>query len=161
MPPLSPAHKRRHALSASSVQAASPIFRIARQEGRIRLSAIYLDQLATQRTQWLNLRQSLIAGNVSNANTPGFAAKDLPPFSTVLAQTQVAMTATDPMHIAPTPADYAPPQAADEDGANSTLSGNSVNMEGEMMKLGEIGRDASTVNAIKKIYHQMMLSALK
>jgi flagellar basal-body rod protein FlgB len=125
------------------------------------LSAIYLDQLASQRTQWLDLRQSLIASNVSNANTPGFAAKDLPPFSSVLAQTQVAMTATNPMHIAPTAADYAPPQPADEDGANATLSGNSVNIEGEMMKLGETGRDANTVNAIKKIYHQMMLAALK
>jgi flagellar basal-body rod protein FlgB len=125
------------------------------------VSAIYLDELASQRTQWLNLRQSLIAANVSNANTPGFAAKDLPPFATVLARTQIAMTATDPGHIAPTPADYAPPQPADEDGANATLSGNSVNIEGEMTKLGETGRDANTVNAIKKIYHQMMLSALK
>jgi flagellar basal-body rod protein FlgB len=143
------------------VQAASPIFGAAPQEGRPRVTAIYLDQLSSQRTQWLNLRQSLIAANVSNANTPGFAAKDLPPFSTVLARTQVALTATDPMHIAPTPADYAPPRAADEDGANATLSGNSVNIEGEMTKLGEISRDANTVNAIKKIYHQMMLSALK
>jgi flagellar basal-body rod protein FlgB len=143
------------------VQARTPIFQTAPQEGRTRVSALYIDQLSSQRTQWLDLRQSLIASNVSNANTPGFAAKDLPAFSTVLAQTQVAMTATDPMHITPTPADYAPPQAADEDGANSTLSGNSVNIEGEMMKLGEIGRDANTVNAIKKIYHQMMLSVLK
>ena len=125
------------------------------------MSAIYLDQLASQRTQWLDLRQSLIASNVSNANTPGFEAKDLPAFSTILAQTQIAMTATDPGHIAPTPADYSPPQAEGEDAANATLSGNSVNLEGEMTKLGEIGRDANTVNAIKKIYHQMMLSALK
>ena len=125
------------------------------------MSAIYLDQLSSQRTQWLDLRQSLIAGNVSNANTPGFAAQDLPAFSTVLAQTQLVMTATDPQHIAPTAADYAPPRPADEDAANATLSGNSVNIEGEMMKLGEIGRDANTVNAIKRIYHQMMLSALK
>ena len=125
------------------------------------MSAFYLDQLASQRTQWLHLRQTLIASNVSNANTPGFQAKDLPAFSTVLARTQLAMTATDPGHIQPTAADYAPPQPADEDGANATLSGNSVNIEGEMVKLGETGRDANTVNAIKKIYHQMMLSALK
>jgi hypothetical protein len=30
-----------------------------------------------------------------------------------------------------------------------------------MMKLGDIGRDANTVNAIKKIYHQMMMATLK
>ena len=30
-----------------------------------------------------------------------------------------------------------------------------------MMKLGETSRDANTVNAIKKIYHQMMMATLK
>ena len=125
------------------------------------MNAIYLDQLSAQRTQWLNLRQSLIAGNVANANTPGFLAKDIAPFTSVLAQTQLVMLSNSPGHIEPTEADYAPPRAADDDGANATLSGNSVNLEGEMMKLGDISRDANTVNAIKKIYHQMMMSALK
>jgi flagellar basal-body rod protein FlgB len=125
------------------------------------LSAIYLDQLSAQRTQWLDQRQSLIAGNVANANTPGFLARDISPFSSVLAQTQLVMFSDAAGHIEPTEADYAPPRPEDEDGANATLSGNTVNLEAEMMKLGEIGRDANSVNAIKKIYHQMMMSALK
>jgi flagellar basal-body rod protein FlgB len=125
------------------------------------VSAIYLDQLSAQRTQWLHLRQSLTASNVANANTPGFLAQDISPFTSVLAQTQLVMSADNPGHIAPTEADYASPRPEEEDGSNSTLSGNSVNLEGEMMKLGDIGRESNTVNAIKKIYHQMMLSALK
>jgi flagellar basal-body rod protein FlgB len=107
------------------------------------------------------LRQSLTASNVANANTPGFLAQDISPFTTVLAQTQLVMSADDPGHIAPTEADFAPARPEEEDASNSTLSGNSVNLEGEMMKLGDIGREANTVNAIKKIYHQMMMSALK
>jgi len=125
------------------------------------VSEVYLYQLASQRTQWLNVRQSLIAGNVANANTPGFRALDLAPFSTVLAQTHVAMTATDPGHILPTQADLASPQTSSDDAANATLSGNSVDLESEMVKLGEIGRDANATNSIKKIFHQMMMSALK
>ena len=125
------------------------------------MSAIYLDQLTSQRTQWLNARQSLLASNVANANTPGFLAKDVSPFQSVLAQTQLVMTSDDAGHIEPTETDYAGPHPEDDDAANATLSGNSVNLEGEMMKLGETSRDANTVNAIKKIYHQMMMATLK
>ncbi len=125
------------------------------------MSAIYLDQLSSQRTQWLNTRQTLIASNVANANTPGFLAKDISPFTSVLAQTQLVMSSDSAGHLAPTEADYAVPRAEDDDGANATLSGNTVNLESEMMKLGDIGRDANTVNAIKKIYHQMMMATLK
>jgi len=125
------------------------------------VTEVYLYQLASQRTQWLNVRQSLIAGNVANANTPGFQAKDIAPFSTVLAQTQMTMAATSPGHIAPSETELNPPRPADDDAANATLSGNSVDLESEMVKLGEISRDANTANAIKKIFHQMMISALK
>ena len=125
------------------------------------VSEVYLFRLASQRTQWLSARQTLIAGNVANANTPGFQARDLQPFSHVLAQTQITMAATSPGHIQPSEADLNPPRAADDDASNATLSGNSVNLESEMIKIGDISRDASAANAIKKTFHQMMLSALK
>jgi flagellar basal-body rod protein FlgB len=125
------------------------------------LAAIYLDQLSAQRTQWLNLRQSVTASNVANANTPNYLAKDIAPFSSVLAETQLVMASDQPGHIQPTEADYAPPTPEANDGANATLNGNSVNLEQEMMKIGDIGRDAGAVNAIKRIYHQMMLTVLK
>ena len=48
--------------------------------------------------------------NVANANTPGFLAKDIAPFSSVLAQTQLVMSSDIPGHIEPTEADYAPPR---------------------------------------------------
>ncbi|MGO9742446.1 MAG: flagellar basal body rod protein FlgB [Roseiarcus sp.] len=125
------------------------------------MSEVYLFKLASQRTQWLNLRQSLIAENVSNANTPGYLAKDLPSFTSVLAQTHITMAATEPGHLQPTSADLIPPRPEEEDAANATLSGNTVNLESEMIKLGDVGRAANTTNAIKKIFHQMMISALK
>ena len=61
----------------------------------------------------------------------------------------------------PTELDLNPAKPEDEDSANATLSGNSVNLESEMIKLGDVNRDYSTTNAIKKIFHQMMMSALK
>lgn len=125
------------------------------------MSEVYLYKLAAQRTEWLNVRQSLIAGNVSNANTPGFQAQDLQPFSSVLDHTSITMASDNPGHIMPTELDLNPAKPEDEDSANATLSGNSVNLESEMIKLGDVNRDYSTTNAIKKIFHQMMMSALK
>jgi flagellar basal-body rod protein FlgB len=103
----------------------------------------------------------LIAANVANANTPAFQARDLPAFSSVLDHAQVSMLTTNPAHLSPTDADFDPGRPADEDGANATLSGNSVNLQSEMIKLGEDSRDNAMTNSIKKIFHQMMMSALK
>ena len=125
------------------------------------MSQVYLFEIASQRTQWLNTRQSLIAANVANANTPAFQARDLPPFSSVLDGAQLAMVTTHPAHLSPTDTDFDPGRPADDDGGNATLSGNSVNLESEMIKLGEIGRDNAMTNGVKKIFHQMMLLALK
>jgi len=125
------------------------------------VSQVYLFQLASQRTQWLAARQSLIAGNVANASTPGFQAKDLPTFSAVLDRTQISMATTNPAHIAPTSSDLGPARPEDAGASNATLSGNSVNLQNEMLKLGDVSHEYSVATGIKRIFHQMMLAALK
>ena len=129
--------------------------------GDVRVSQVYLFQLASQRTQWLSARQSLIADNVANASTPGFQAKDLQPFSAVLDRTEASMTTTSPNHISPTQVDFSPAQPAETGSSDLTLSGNSVNLQGEMIKLGEVNHQYSIATGISRIFHQMMMSALK
>ena len=124
------------------------------------MSQVYLFELASHRTQYLSSRQQLIAGNVANANTPQYAAQDLKPFSAVLDQ-QFTMTTTNPAHITPPETELAADRQTDSDAADSTISGNSVNLQDEMMKLGEVSRDSSMANSVKKIFHQMMMSSLK
>jgi flagellar basal-body rod protein FlgB len=41
--------------------------------------------LAEKRLAWIDQRQRILAQNIANANTPGYAAKDIAPFSEVLA----------------------------------------------------------------------------
>ena len=125
------------------------------------MSQVYLFQLASQRTQWLSTRQSLIAGNVANANTPQYRAQDLKPFSAVLDQTPFTMATTNPAHFTPAESDLDPDRQTDSDSADPTISGNSVNLQDEMIKLGEVSRDSSMANSVKKIFHQMMMAALK
>jgi flagellar basal-body rod protein FlgB len=126
------------------------------------LSQIYLLQLASQQAKWLTARQALIADNIANANTPGYHAKDIQPFSEILDQAQIAMTATNPAHIVPASEELAATTTPSEsDTWETTVSGNSVSLEQEMMKEGDINRSYTLNTNIKRVFHQMLLSALK
>jgi len=125
------------------------------------VSQLYVLQLASQSAQWLSARQSLIASNVANANTPGYRALDLQPFSAVLDSTQVTMVTTNPAHMRPTQEEFASARVVESDSSDETLSGNSVNLEEEMIKLGDVNREYSMGTNIKRAIHQMLMSALK
>ena len=125
------------------------------------MSQPYVLQLASQRTQWLSARESLIAGNVANANTPGYRATDLQPFAAVLDSTQVTMVTTNPAHMTPTQEEFASARVVESDSPDETLSGNSVNLEQEMIKLGDVNRAYSMDTNIKRAIHQLMMSAAK
>jgi flagellar basal-body rod protein FlgB len=126
------------------------------------LSQIYLFQLASQQSKWLTARQTLIADNIANANTPGFRARDIQPFSEVLDQTQFSMATTNPAHIAPAEEELTQgARIAESDSWATTVSGNSVSLEQELMKEGDINRSYTMNSNIKRVFHQMMLSALK
>ena len=125
------------------------------------MSQPYVLQLAAQRTQWLSSRDELIAANIANANTPGFQATDLQPFSAVLDSAQVSMVSTNPAHMTPSGDGFAEARVVESDGPETTLSGNSVDVENEMMKLGEVNRDYTMATNIKRVIHQMIMSALK
>ena len=125
------------------------------------MSPLYVFQLASQSAQWLSARQSLIASNVANANTPGYRAVDLQPFSAVLDSTQITMATTNPAHMTATQADFTSSRVVESDSADETLSGNSVNLEQEMIKLGDVNRAYSMDTNIKRAIHQLMMSAAK
>jgi flagellar basal-body rod protein FlgB len=126
------------------------------------LSQIYLLQLASQQAKWLTARQTMIADNIANANTPGYRAKDIRPFSEVLDQTQITMAATSPAHIVPASEELAAAaRSSDNEATDMTISGNSVSLEQEMMKEGDINRSYTINTNIKRAFHQMMLSVLK
>lgn len=125
------------------------------------MSQPYVFQLASQRTQWLSARETLIAGNVANANTPGYRSTDLQPFSAVLDSTQVTMATTNPLHMTPTEQELTAARVVENESADETISGNSVHLEDEMMKLGDVNREYTMSTNIKRALHQMIMSSLK
>ena len=125
------------------------------------MSQVYLFQLASQQAKWLSDRQTVVASNISNADTPGYKAVDVAPFTSMLESLQVAMTTSDPMHMTAPDDSSAPVRLVETNDADETLSGNTVNLEQELIKEGDINRSYSLDTNVTRIFHQMLLAALK
>jgi flagellar basal-body rod protein FlgB len=125
------------------------------------MGPIQLFDLASQQARWLSARQVAVAGNIANANTPGYKAVDVPPFEAVLDQTNLTMTATSPLHMS---IDPMAPEAIPVNEAPAwevTPSGNSVSLEQELLKSREVGTANSLNRAIVKVFNQMLMTSLK
>jgi len=83
-------------------------------------------------------RQSVIAANVANADTPGYRALDISPFSQAYRAGDAGMEMRRTMagHLASFPAQISAPEPVDTPGPSSP-NGNTVSLEGEMVKAAE------------------------
>ncbi len=106
------------------------------------LGAIPLFSMLRDRLGYLNERQRVIAENVSNSDTPGFTPGDLKPFTFSSAMqgakaTAMAPVATQPGHITPPHARQSTYKSIRTKDSETTLDGNSVVLEEEMMRMSE------------------------
>ena len=125
------------------------------------MQPLALFSLASQQAGWLSTRQATIASNVANANTPGYRAQDVQPFSAVLSHMQLSMATTAPGHIQPASLAGDRTKVKTSESWDVVHSGNSVNLEQEMMKAGEVNRaHALNVNIVRS-FHQMLINAVK
>ena len=114
------------------------------------LSRIPLFEALTRRMSWLHERQTVLAENVANADTPGYVASDLrePDFRSLLGQEaqRVTLATTQPGHIAASDAagDFSKFKPVTE----RTLNGNGVALEEEMMKVSQTASDYSLITTL-------------
>ena len=125
------------------------------------MEPVFLTKIVSNNNEWLSTRQATIAENIANANTPGFRAKDLEPFTTVISKTQLAMTATHDGHLGQVMDVSRPSEVEKAESWAVTHSGNSVSLEQELMKAGEVARNHSLNTSIAKSFHRMYLTAVK
>jgi flagellar basal-body rod protein FlgB len=123
--------------------------------------SIYLFQVASQKSEWLSTRQTAVASNVANANTPGYRALDVQPFSAVLDTSPITLATTNSAHMTPSVSLLDSLREIEADPAEETLSGNTVNIEQQMINLGDVNRDFSMTGNIRRAFHQLILSTLK
>jgi flagellar basal-body rod protein FlgB len=118
---------------------------------------VYLFNLAAQHAHWATARQATITGNIANANTGGYTALDIEPFSAALDDASgLSMASTRPGHI------DASGRTA-EDSANFAVkdSGAPVTVDQQLMKADETNRAFSLDTAIMRAFHRMLLTSLR
>jgi flagellar basal-body rod protein FlgB len=134
--------------------------RLARKAAAV-MSPIQLFNVVSQHNRWLSARQATIAGNVANGNTVGYKAVDVEPFEMAMAEARLAMKATNPAHMVPAAADAPATRVQDSDTWDVTHSGNSVSMEQELIKAGEVNRAFRLNTSVTKAFHRMILASAK
>ncbi len=131
---------------------------------------IPLMSLLKDKMGYLNHRQKLIAENVANADTPGYQPHDLKPFDKLVAARSsisaggegMALTRTSPMHIAAvTQTSGGPLSPTKAPDSETTLNGNSVVLEEEMMKMTETRSEYSTAVSLYQQSVSMLQTAVR
>jgi flagellar basal-body rod protein FlgB len=115
--------------------------------------------LASQQNRWLSVRQSVIAQNVANANTPGFKALDVEPFDAVLNSTGIEMRKTQATHLSPTSGTGSDADTEENGKWQVVHSGNSVSLEEQMLKAGEVSGAYARNTSVMKTLHRMLLAS--
>ncbi|MFT6659499.1 flagellar basal body rod protein FlgB [Maritalea sp.] len=117
------------------------------------ISDLPLFQALGQKMKWHQTRQSLLAENVANAETPGYRGRDLKAYSfsdqmSALKMSNVSTRSTDAQHFSVTG------QGADQFGVQKmnsfeiTPEGNQVVLEDEMMKVSGNQLDYQAVTTL-------------
>jgi flagellar basal-body rod protein FlgB len=122
---------------------------------------LYLFGLASAQSRWLAIRQTVVAQNVANANTPAYKAMAVAPFGDVFDAAGLQMATTQPDHMVPDSFDFASIAEKENTPWEVTYSGNSVSLEQEMLSANEVNRDYSMNTAIVKSFNQMLSMSAK
>ena len=121
---------------------------------------IGLFDLAEKRLVWTAQRQSVLAANIANANTPGFQSRDVESFASVLSGSEsVGPVRTQPSHLAGTVQTGLASLASDPPKARG-LDGNAVALDQQLTKVADTETTQSLVTSIWKKYMGMFSMAL-
>jgi flagellar basal-body rod protein FlgB len=125
------------------------------------LEAIDLFRLAGDRLRYLTGRQSVIARNIANADTPGYVAQDTAPFSFASAVLRnagtggtalppaapLALAATEPGHFSTPPGTEAPVRTMPAKGYGAKPDGNTVSLDEQMLKQADVANSYALASA--------------
>jgi len=106
--------------------------------------------LAARRLTWLDQRQTVLARNVANTDTPGYTPRDIAPFAATLADAAGTMRRTSPRQL---PGRSEPPLAARARPDGRQPDGNAVSLE---MQLRDIADTATSQQLVTSIYSKYL-----
>lgn len=123
------------------------------------MESVHLFALASQRMEWLAVRQSTVASNIANADTPGYKARDVVSFDDVLSGGGLKMAATSGAHLSGG-ASGAAGTRVDTVVVPSDVtkhSGNTVALDKELIKSGQVSGAHSLTTGVLRSFHRMMM----
>lgn len=124
------------------------------------MTAVNLFKLASTQAKWLSVRQTAVANNIANANTPGYRSVDVEPFADVLSSASVRLNSTAANHFGTSAHDIAF-RVLDEEPATFSNQGKRVSLEDELVKSGEIRHSFELNTSIVSAFNRMILMTAK
>ncbi len=121
------------------------------------MTDIYINKLAAENANWLSVRQLLVAGNIANANTPGFKTLDVKSMDST-GQRFSNLVATNVKHISTSTGNTA--GVAIENGTPWEVyySGGNVSLPQEILKSSEVSTAFQLNTSVMKSFHRMVVS---
>jgi flagellar basal-body rod protein FlgB len=113
---------------------------------------------AEQRLNWLDQRQQVLAQNVANADTPGYAARDLKPFA---ARVDAAMqpARTNAGHLGSGQARSGGARI-DRAAGETSMNGNRVALDEQLVKVSETEFHQGLTTSLYRKYVNLFRTAL-
>ena len=106
-------------------------------------------------------RQTTISRNNLDTNTPGFRTKEVEAFGDFFDKTKLAMASTSSGHIGFDASRPEGMKVKKADTWDTVYSRNSVSLEQEMIKAGEVDRQHTLNTNIVKAFHRMLMSSVR
>lgn len=119
------------------------------------MGPIYLLDLAAQHARWAAARQATITGNVANANTGGYTALEIEPFSASLdSAASFSLARTAPGHLDAGAAGVGTGFAVEDSGAP-------VALDQELVKADDASNAFALDTTIMRAFQRMMLLSVR
>ena len=120
-------------------------------------SGIGIFSLAAQRMDWLSRRQTVLAQNIANIDTPGYTPRDLTPFAATLADAAGTLRRDSPRQLPGTDASLLSGQARPDARAPD---GNAVPLAAQLTKVADTATEQRLVTSLYAKYMAMFQLAL-
>jgi flagellar basal-body rod protein FlgB len=117
--------------------------------------------MAHQQASWLSVRQSVVAANIANANTPDYKARSVTPFEALVNNPARSLAVTQPNHLVSS----GKTASSGESSRNGTSAifetVRPVTLETELLNQTELRSQFELNTAIVKAFHRMFISVAK
>lgn len=116
---------------------------------------------ASRKINWLEAKETVIARNIANVNTPGFTARKISNLDLTSDALNERFHSANINHIQLRPEDAFGYLLKPLEARERSISGNNVYLEGEMVDQMSVINEHSMTLGIFKAFHQMILTSVK